>query len=166
MTSDCIPTKKVAFALGLSLRQLQWWDETGLIRPRRGGGSGAGRPDQRCYSMTVAVQCGVLAELRRGGMALQKIRKVRAFIVANISDVQLHSGRQLFVLTDGTSSHLAFKPEDVVRVMTQEQRPLQCIAINDVAARIKRLAQEPNYPVDPTVPIQAAVSEKAKEKRR
>lgn len=54
---------------GVSLRQLQWWDEQSVVSPRQEG-------HRRLYREQEVVEVSVIAELRRKGFSLQKIRRV------------------------------------------------------------------------------------------
>src|SRR5688500_1963648 len=58
---------------GVSLRQLQWWDERKVVSPRHEG-------HKRVYSPEEVVEITVIAELRRKGFSLQKIRRVLRYL--------------------------------------------------------------------------------------
>jgi DNA-binding transcriptional MerR regulator len=70
---DYVRTKKVSELMGVSERQLQWWDERGIVSPMIAGG-------WRCYSQNDIVMIGIIAELKRKGMTLVKVRKVIASV--------------------------------------------------------------------------------------
>ena len=53
----------------VSLRQLQWWDERKVVSPRHEG-------HKRVYQPEEVIEITVIAELRRKGFSLQKIRRV------------------------------------------------------------------------------------------
>src|SRR5436309_3764775 len=63
----------VARIAGVSLRQLQWWDERNVVSPRQEG-------HRRVYLAQEVVEVSVIAELRRKGFSLQKIRRVLRFL--------------------------------------------------------------------------------------
>ena len=63
----------VARICGVSLRQLQWWDERNVVSPRQDG-------HKRVYLAEEVVEISVIAELRRKGFSLQKIRRVLRFL--------------------------------------------------------------------------------------
>src|SRR6266545_8334875 len=63
----------VARICGVSLRQLQWWDERNVVSPRQDG-------HKRIYQPQEVVEISVIAELRRKGFSLQKIRRVLRFL--------------------------------------------------------------------------------------
>ncbi len=57
----------------VSLRQLQWWDERKVVSPRHEG-------HKRVYQPEEVIEITVIAELRRKGFSLQKIRRVLRFL--------------------------------------------------------------------------------------
>jgi DNA-binding transcriptional MerR regulator len=60
---------QAASIAGVSLRQLQWWDENALIMPRQEG-------HRRIYSGFDIIYVMIVAELRRKGLSLQRIRRI------------------------------------------------------------------------------------------
>src|ERR1044071_6078965 len=63
----------VARIAQVSLRQLQWWDERKVVSPRHAA-------HKRIYLPEEVVEITVIAELRRKGFSLQKIRRVLRFL--------------------------------------------------------------------------------------
>src|ERR1700688_3831002 len=57
----------------VSLRQLQWWDERKVVSPRHHG-------HRRVYGPGEVIEIKVIAELRRKGFSLQRIRRVLRFL--------------------------------------------------------------------------------------
>ena len=68
--SEVYTSTDVARISGVSLRQLQWWDERNVVSPRQDG-------HKRVYMAQEVVEISVIAELRRKGFSLQKIRRER-----------------------------------------------------------------------------------------
>lgn len=66
---------EVAKLSGLSLRQLQWWDERGILRAPQQG-------HRREYGLLQTVQACLNSGLLRKGMKLAQIRKLKANAVA------------------------------------------------------------------------------------
>ncbi len=58
---------------GISARQLQWWDERGIVAPGRQG-------HRRIYTWDKLVTVAVICQLRRRGFSLQRMRKVIGFL--------------------------------------------------------------------------------------
>src|SRR5205085_9310226 len=92
----------VALICGVSLRQLQWWDERNVVSPRQDG-------HKRIYMTEEVVEISVIAELRRKGFSLQKIRRVLRFLQKDmgkrLSDA-LAASSDVHLLTDGKSIYL------------------------------------------------------------
>src|SRR5919201_834734 len=92
-------SSEVARICGVSLRQLQWWDERHVVSPRHDG-------HKRMYMPEEVVEISVIAELRRKGFSLQKIRRVLRFLQKDmgkrLSDA-LASQAEVHLLTDGKS---------------------------------------------------------------
>jgi DNA-binding transcriptional MerR regulator len=122
-------TSQIAKAVGVSLRQMQWWDETGIIRARRRG-------RVRVYTITTGVLCSVAAELRDSGMSCQKIRRARKYLVDNLGEARLRSKLPLYLLTDGAFCQLAFSGDQVIDVMKAARRPLVMVCVHESATRI------------------------------
>src|SRR6266849_8674544 len=87
----------VARISGVSLRQLQWWDEQRVVSPRHDG-------HKRVYLPNEVIEVTVIAELRRKGFSLQKIRRVLRYLQRErgrrLSEV-LQSESDLHLVTDG-----------------------------------------------------------------
>lgn len=69
-------TSEVAKLTGLTLRQLDYWDRTGFIKPSLAEAQGRG--SGRFYSFTDVVRLKVAKELRDAGVSLQALRRVIA----------------------------------------------------------------------------------------
>src|ERR671922_630072 len=95
-------SSEVARICGVSLRQLQWWDERNVVSPRQDG-------HKRVYMAEEVVEVSVIAELRRKGFSLQKIRRVLRFLQREmgkrLSDVMAQDSA-LHLVTDGKSIYL------------------------------------------------------------
>jgi DNA-binding transcriptional MerR regulator len=66
-------SREVVALTTISLRQLQWWDEQGIVVPARDG-------HKRSYSLDDLAEVAILCELRERGFSLQKIRSVIRFL--------------------------------------------------------------------------------------
>ena len=90
----------------VSLRQLQWWDEKHVVSPRHQG-------HRRMYNPTEVLEVTVIAELRRKGFSLQKLRRVLRYLQRDmgrrLSDV-LAGDSSMHLLTDGKSIYLEDQP--------------------------------------------------------
>jgi DNA-binding transcriptional MerR regulator len=123
----------VARIAGVSLRQLQWWDERNVVSPRQEG-------HRRVYLSNEVVEVSVIAELRRKGFSLQKIRRVLRFLqkemgkrlsdaVANDSDVHL--------ITDGKNIYLEDQPDRIIDVLKNAKQPMFLVCVTDQLRRFQ-----------------------------
>src|SRR5215472_3015614 len=90
-------SQEVVALTGISPRQLQWWDEQGIVSPARQGRC-------RLYSFADLTEISVICELRRRGFSLQRVRKVLRFLQREYGkrlDATLNSSSQVHLLTDG-----------------------------------------------------------------
>jgi len=70
---DQFSSQDVIALTGVTARQLQWWDERGVVKPKRQG-------HRRLYSMQNLSEITLICELRRKGFPLQGVRKVMRFL--------------------------------------------------------------------------------------
>src|SRR5437763_6154207 len=100
--SKTYTSSEVSDIAGVSLRQLQWWDERKVVSPRHEG-------HKRVYTPEEVIEITVIAELRRKGFSLQKIRRVLRFLQREmgrrLADV-LEDNSDLHLVTDGKSIYL------------------------------------------------------------
>jgi len=119
--------------VGVTARQLQWWDERGLVKPERVG-------HRRVYSMQNVMAMAVICELRRKGFSLQGVRKVMRFlqrefgkglaeIVSRNSDVHL--------LTDGKHLYLETSARQIVDILKNSNQPILGICLSDAVRQVR-----------------------------
>ena len=77
-TDEVFTSGEVAEISGVSLRQLQWWDEQNVVSPKQDG-------HRRVYEPHEVVEVSVIAELRRKGFSLQRIRRVVRYLHKEMS---------------------------------------------------------------------------------
>jgi DNA-binding transcriptional MerR regulator len=130
---DCFSSREVIALTGVTARQLQWWDERGVVKPGRVGHS-------RLYSMQNVMEMAVICELRRKGFPLQGVRKVVRFlqrelgkglaeIVERDSDVHL--------LTDGTHLYLETSARQIVDILKNSSQPILGICLSDAVRQVR-----------------------------
>jgi DNA-binding transcriptional MerR regulator len=121
----------VARISGVSLRQLQWWDERKVVSPRQDG-------HKRVYSAEEVVEISVIAELRRKGFSLQKIRRVLKYLQREM-DKRLTdavaSESEIHLLTDGKSIFLEESPERIIDVLKNARQPMFLVCVTDQLRR-------------------------------
>jgi len=128
-------SNEVARISGVSLRQLQWWDERKVVSPRQDG-------HKRVYMPEEVVEISVIAELRRKGFSLQKIRRVLKYLQkemgkrlgeATASDAEVH------LLTDGRSIYLEESAERVIDLLKSARQPMFLVCVTDQVRRFTAL---------------------------
>ena len=124
----------------VSLRQLQWWDERKVVSPRHEG-------HKRVYRAEEVIEITVIAELRRKGFSLQKIRRVLRFLQREmgkrLSDV-LQADSDLHLVTDGKSIYLEDQKDRIIDILKNAKQPMFLVCVSDQA---RRLDESPRKPV-------------------
>src|SRR5215471_6243446 len=122
----------VARICGVSLRQLQWWDERSVVSPRQDG-------HKRVYSSAEVVEISVIAELRRKGFSLQKIRRVLRFLQKDFGKrlgEAMAASNDVHLLTDGKSIYLEESPNRIIDLLKNARQPMFLVCVTD---QVKRL---------------------------
>jgi DNA-binding transcriptional MerR regulator len=123
----------VARIAGVSLRQLQWWDERNVVSPRQEG-------HRRVYLPNEVVEVSVIAELRAKGFSLQKIRRVLRFLQQEmgkrLSDA-VASNSDVHLVTDGKHIYLEDQPDRVIEVLKNAKQPMFLVCVTDQLRRFQ-----------------------------
>ncbi|MGH9658292.1 MAG: MerR family transcriptional regulator [Bryobacteraceae bacterium] len=132
-------SSEVARISGVSLRQLQWWDERNVVSPRHDG-------HRRVYLPGEVVEVAVIAELRRKGFSLQKIRRVLRFLQREmekrLSDA-VAADASIHLLTDGKTIYLEDSHERVIDILKVARQPMFLVCVSD---QVRRLEAPPRKP--------------------
>jgi DNA-binding transcriptional MerR regulator len=123
---------EVSRICGVSLRQLQWWDERSVVSPRQDG-------HKRIYSREEVVEISVIAELRRKGFSLQKIRRVLRFLQKDMGkrlNEALSGASDVHLLTDGKSIYLEDAPNRIIDLLKNSRQPMFLVSVTDQVKRI------------------------------
>ncbi|MGO9263145.1 MAG: MerR family transcriptional regulator [Bryobacteraceae bacterium] len=126
-------SSEVARICSVSLRQLQWWDERNVVSPRQDG-------HKRIYMREEVVEISVIAELRRKGFSLQKIRRVLRFLQKDMGkrlSEAIASASDVHLLTDGKSIYLEEAPNRIIDLLKNAKQPMFLVCVTD---QVKRLA--------------------------
>jgi DNA-binding transcriptional MerR regulator len=135
----------VARTAGVSLRQLQWWDEQKVVSPRHEG-------HKRLYQMEEVIEVTVIAELRRKGFSLQKIRRTLKFLQKEmgkrLSEI-MNAESEYHLLTDGKSIYLEDNHERIINILKGARQPMFLVSVSD---QVRRLTVTPRKPVRSETP--------------
>lgn len=118
---------------GVSLRQLQWWDEQGVVSPLQVG-------HRRLYNTLEILQVSLIMGLRRKGISLQKIRRLLSQLEEEVNGgfLEMHrSGPDVFLLTDGKTVHVERSAVKILDILRASQSPINTICISDLIRKIE-----------------------------
>src|SRR6266704_1721028 len=136
-TNGVYASNDVARISGVSLRQLQWWDEQNVVSPRHDG-------HKRVYLPHEVIEVSVIAELRRKGFSLQKIRRVLRFLQKDmgkrLSDA-LAAQSEIHLLTDGKSIYLEEAPDRIIDLLKNARQPMFLVCVTDQLRRLSAAAE-------------------------
>lgn len=112
---------------GVSLRQLQWWDEQGVVTPQQRG-------HKRLYQLHEVIEVSVITELRRKGISLQKIRRVLRYLHKELGKglyEAVRNGSEMHLLTDGQNIYLEDSHRNIVDILKNARQPLISVCLSD-----------------------------------
>lgn len=118
---------------GITGRQLQWWDERGVVRPEREGRN-------RMYSMTDLAEVSVICELRDKGFSLQRIRKIMRFLQREFGRRLVETvlaGSEYHLLTDGKKIYLENSAHEIIDILKNARQPIFTVCLTDAVKRIQ-----------------------------
>ena len=130
---DRFPSHDVIALTGITARQLQWWDERGVVKPERQG-------HRRLYSMQNLTELAVICELRRKGFSLQGVRKVMRFLEQEcgkgLADIVSRSS-DVHLLTDGTRLYLETSARQIVDILKNSDQPILAVCLSDTVRQVR-----------------------------
>ncbi len=118
---------------GITARQLQWWDERGIVAPGRQG-------HRRIYTWDELVTVAVICQLRRRGFSLQRMRKVIGFLQQEFGTslaATVGASSEYHLLTDGTHLYLRASARQVVNLLKNARQPMFDICLSDEVRRVR-----------------------------
>ena len=125
-------SKEVVALTGITPRQLQWWDERGIVVPSRRG-------RRRLYSVDDLAEIAVIVEMRRKGFSLQGMRKIMRFLEREFSRRLVDTvrrGSDTHLLTDGKNIFLEDSAKRVVDVLKNCRQPVFSICLSDTVRQV------------------------------
>ena len=117
---------------GITARQLQWWDEQGIVVPAREG-------HRRLYSQADLAEVAVICQLRKKGFSLQRVRKVMRLLQelgVRLADT-ISGTSEYHLLTDGENVYLETSPRQIVDILKNAQQPILAVCISDEVRRLR-----------------------------
>jgi len=124
---------------GVSLRQLQWWDEREVVSPRQDG-------HRRVYTQQEVLEVSVIAALRRKGFSLQKIRRVLRFLQKELGKRladTVGAESEMHLLTDGKNIYLEDSPNRVIEILKNARQPMFLVCVSEQLRRLDASVRKP-----------------------
>lgn len=143
-------SREVAQLTGLTARQLQWWEQrklfTATVPSHR---TEAGGFTERRYTPIELLELMVLADLRRKGFTVQRIRKLLQVLKSRFKTrlyEAIEGGGPITLLTDGDNVYARNDAGDLFNLLDDAAQPLlvlgQDIKLRQLIAR-ERPARRP-----------------------
>lgn len=126
-------SREVVGLTGISPRQLQWWDECGIVVPGRDG-------HRRVYSLDDLAEVAVICELRERGFSLQRIRAVVRFLQKELGRRLVETvtaASEYHLLTDGQHIFLEDSARGVVDLLKNARQPMLTVCLSDTIERVR-----------------------------
>ncbi len=131
-------SNEVMALTGITARQLQWWDERGLVVPERQG-------HRRLYTLDDVAEVAVICDLRRRGFSLQRVRKVIRFLQREMGKRLVETvgaSSECHLLTDGRHIFLENSARQVVDVLKNSRQPMLAVCLSDTVRQIRAEIRE------------------------
>jgi DNA-binding transcriptional MerR regulator len=126
-------SSEVVALTGITPRQLQWWDERGVVKPDREG-------HRRLYSMDRLMEIAVICELRHKGFSLQGVRRVLRFLSGEfgkgLAEI-LASDSEYHLLTDGRRIYLETSARQIVDILKNSNQPILGVCLTDAVQQLR-----------------------------
>jgi DNA-binding transcriptional MerR regulator len=134
-------SREVAALTGLSARQLQWWDTRKLIKPSIASHrTEAGGFTERRYSPVDLFELAVLADLRRNGLTLSKMRllidTLRRRFGIRLFDA-IGGGGAITLLTDGKEIYARTESGQFFNLLREPGQPLLVVGNEGTLKELK-----------------------------
>ena len=130
---DRFTSREVIALTGITPRQLQWWDERGVVKPERNG-------HRRLYSMNQLTEVAVICELRRKGFSLRCMHRVLQFLHhelgKSLRDIVSHNS-EYHLLTDGKHLYLETSAKQVVDILKNSSQPILGMCLSDTVRQVQ-----------------------------
>jgi DNA-binding transcriptional MerR regulator len=145
-------SREVASITGLSARQLQWWDARKLLKPSISSHpTEAGGFTERRYSPVDLFELAVLADLRRNGLSVSKLRMLletlRRRFGVRLFDA-IGGGGAITLLTDGKEIYARTTSGQFFNLLRAPTQPLLVVgeenSLKELKLRMRSKKRRPN----------------------
>jgi DNA-binding transcriptional MerR regulator len=117
---------------GITPRQLQWWDECGIVVPQREG-------RRRLYTLDDVTEIAVICALRRKGFPLQRVRSIIKFLQKEFGKrlaSTVSSGSEYHLLTDGKRVYVENSQRQIIDILKNSRQPVLGVCLSDAVREI------------------------------
>jgi DNA-binding transcriptional MerR regulator len=121
---------KVCDIVGITYRQLDYWDRTDLLKPSLSAAQGSGT--QRQYSYVDLVRLKIIKGLLEAGVKLQTARKV----IESLRDDHGTNWHTANLVIDGANTVLARDGEHLVDLVRRGQGVLNVVAVGSMVEQL------------------------------
>lgn len=125
-------SSQVIVLTGITARQLQWWDERGIVVPQREG-------RRRLYTLDDVTEVAVICALRRKGFPLQRVRRIMRFLQKEFGRrlaAAVSSGSEYHLLTDGKRIYVENTQSQVIDILKNSRQPLLGVCLTDAVREV------------------------------
>lgn len=125
-------SSQVVGLTGITPRQLQWWDECGIVTPQREG-------RRRLYTLDDVTEIAVICALRRKGFPLQRVRRIMKFLQKEFGKrlaSAVSSGSETHLLTDGKNIYVEDSQRQVIDILKNSRQPIMGMCLSDAVREI------------------------------
>jgi len=120
MTSDIkkfYSSKQVCKIIGLTYRQLDYYDRTDFVKPSINNAKGYG--SRRMYSFDDLLKLKVIKKLLEAGVSLQKIRKAKKYLEEN--NGKNNTMQNVTLISDGETVYACNSDKDIIDTLKSGQ---------------------------------------------
>src|SRR5215475_10972149 len=126
-------SRDVVELTGITPRQLQWWDERGIVVPTREG-------HRRLYSFEDLSEIAVICQLRTKGFSLQRVRKVVRFLQKEFCKrlaETVTGSSEYHLLTDGRTIYLETSAQQILDILENSRQPMFAVCLSDAVRQVR-----------------------------
>lgn len=127
-------SKMTAKVVGLSYRQLDYWDKTHFIKPSVREATGTG--SARLYAFSDLIQLKIAKTLLDKGISLQKIRKAINYLKKHMPEIERPLAELRF-LTDGETVFVLTKNRKEIIDTLKSGQIVFSIAVGDIVGNLR-----------------------------
>src|ERR1700682_5442978 len=141
-------SREVVALTGISLRQLQCWDERRIVVPAREG-------HRRLYSTEDLAEVAVICELRRRGFSLPRVRKVMRLLQREFSKrlaETVSRSSDYHLLTDGHTLYLETSARQIVDILKNSRQPMLAICLSDTVRQVRAVIRNAEKKANASAP--------------